>query len=136
MQDYFDVKFDRQQLMNLSNLGLAYVGDAVYELLVRVKLCSGISDAGRLHTAALQYVAAPKQAAFAEKLLPLLTPEERDVFRRGRNTKVNGIPQKATPDEYHRATGLEALFGYLYLCGEKDRINELFDRMTDTEGEA
>ena len=128
--DYFHIKEDRQDLLQMSSLGLAYLGDAVYEVMVRSYLClHGKLTPGRLHHAALGYVSAPRQAAMSEKLLPLLTPEEADVFRRGRNASPHSHPRGATRREYQTATGLEALFGWLYLNGETSRLNQLFETM-------
>jgi len=111
----------------ISNLGLAHLGDAVYELLVRTWLCAqGKATAKGLHRAAIDHVSAPAQAAAATRMLPHLTEGEQAVYRRGRNTRINNLPQKASFDEYHAATGLETLFGHLYLQGETLRINELF----------
>lgn len=108
-------------------LVLAYIGDAVYELMTRVYLAESGKETNRgLHRAAVEIVSAPAQALAMERLMPMLTEEEAEVFRRGRNAHVNGIPPKATPGEYHAATGLEALFGFLYLRGERERLNQLF----------
>lgn len=76
---------------------------------------------------------APAQARLSEKLLPLLTPEELAYFRRGKNAHVHAVPKGATPQEYAKATGLEALFGALYLAGQTDRLNELFAAMMEGE---
>jgi len=103
------------------------LGDAVFELMVRSWLCiHGKCTSRGLHSAAITYVSAPAQAKAVKKLFDMFTEEERDVFRRGRNAHVNSVPQRASLDEYHAATGLEALFGYLYLKGKTDRLNELF----------
>ena len=118
---------DVKQVNRISMLGLAHVGDGVFELLVRSKLCNeGHSSVSELHRLTVRTVNAPAQARAAEKLLPLLTEEESDVYRRGRNAKVNSVPQHADVGQYHAATGLEALFGWLYLQGKAERINELF----------
>ena len=118
---------EEQEINAVSALGLAHVGDAVYELLVRSWLCGhGETTARRLHQDTVSYVAAPAQAAFVAKLLPLLTPAEEALYRRGRNVHPHGVPKHATPGEYARATGLECLFGALYLAGKTDRVNELF----------
>ena len=128
--DYFSPSTTEDQRRAMSNLGLAHLGDCVYELLVRTWLClHGGATNRQLHRATVEYVSASAQARAAEKLLPLRTEEEQDVFRRGRNARVGAIPRHATPGDYHAATGLECLFGYLYLKGEKDRINFLFDRI-------
>ena len=116
----------------ISMLGLAHVGDGVYELLVRTYLCScGHSAVQELHRLTVEYVKAPAQAAAAEKIFPLLTEEEQAVYKRGRNTKVNSVPHSADIGQYHAATALEALFGWLYLLGRTDRIGELFARITE-----
>ena len=113
-------------------LGLAYLGDGVYELMVRAYLClRGKATNKGLHRAALDYVAAPAQARRVQKILPLLTAEEQDVFRRGRNSHTAAIPKGASVAEYHTATALEALFGWLYLRGETDRLNQLFTLMME-----
>lgn len=132
--DYFHLSEDKQELLKMSNLGLAYLGDAVYEVMVRAWLClHGKLTPGRLHRAALSYVAAPRQAALAEQLLPLLTEEETQVYKRGRNASPHSHPRGATRREYQMATGLEALFGWLYLRGKTDRLNALFAAMMEGE---
>lgn len=127
MKDYFNLELSQGEIRAISNLGLAHIGDCVYELLVRSRLiCSGRSTSAGLHRETVKYVSAPAQAAAVEKILPSLTDEERDVYRRGRNTRVNSVPKNADIGQYHAATGLEALFGWLYLNGRHERINELF----------
>jgi ribonuclease-3 family protein len=116
-----------RELHAMSVLALAHVGDAVYELLVRTELCRrGRLTAGALHRETVLYVSATAQARAAERLLPRLTEEERDIYRRGRNTKVASVPRSAAAGEYHAATALEALFGWLFLRGEMRRVEELF----------
>lgn len=132
MADYFDLKVSGETLNTISNLGLAHLGDAVFELMVRSWLClHGKATAKGLHKAAVSYVAAPAQAKMVQVILPILTPEEKDVFRRGRNASPHSIPQNASREEYASATALEALFGWLWLRGEKDRLNELFALMME-----
>ena len=134
MTDYFDLHMPRDQLLGLSSLGLAHLGDGVFELMVRSWLClRGKLTPGALHRSALDYVAAPRQAALLEKLLPVLRPEETQVFKRGRNANPHSHPRGATRREYQVATGLEALFGWLYLRGETGRLNELFEMMMEGE---
>ena len=117
---------------NFSPLTLAFVGDGVYELLVRTWLCAHGRATGKgLHRATIELVCAPKQAALSEKILPLLTEEEQAVFRRGRNAHVHSIPQHASRAQYQQATALEALFGWLYLSGQRGRVNELFNVMME-----
>jgi len=111
----------------MSSLGLAHIGDAVYELLARVKVCAeGKTTHGGLHKATVALVAAPAQFAAAQRLLPQLTEAEREVYNRGRNAHVNKVPRGASHEEYHAATALESLFGWLYLRGERERVLELF----------
>ncbi len=130
MADYFNLSFEKEDIGKISNLGLAHLGDAVYELMVRSWLCiQGKCTSRGLHSAAITYVSAPAQAKAVRKLLDKFTEEERDVYRRGRNTHVNSVPHSASLEEYHAATGLEALFGYLYLKGRTDRLNELFNEI-------
>ena len=127
MQNYFHLSFSPEQLGSLTTLGLAHIGDAVYELLVRSWLCAhGLAKAGDLHRATVAHVAAPAQADFVQKILPLLSEQETACYKRGRNTHVHAIPKNASYAQYAMATGLEALFGSLYLAGQTDRINELF----------
>ncbi len=133
--DYFHISEDKQELLKMSNLGLAYLGDAVYELMVRSWLClHGKLTPGKLHKAALEYVAAPRQAAKMDLLLPILTEEETTIFKRGRNASPHSYPKGATRREYQIATGLETLFGWLYLQGQTDRLNELFELIMREEG--
>ena len=118
----------------ISNLGLAHIGDGVYELLCRARLCAaGETTVGRLHKDTIALVKAPTQARLSEKILPLLTQEELAYFRRGKNAHVHAVPKSATPQEYAKATGLEALFGALYLAGKTQRLNELFHAMMEGE---
>lgn len=106
---------------------LAYIGDAVLELRIREKLIqTGVTDTGRLSAEAQRLVCAPAQSECVEKLLPLLTEEEEYIFRLGRNHKTEQKPKHSTVAEYRRATGMEALFGWLYLGGNEKRISELF----------
>lgn len=129
LQDFFHVELNPTQLNTVSALGLAHVGDAVFEMLVRAWLCAGgkATNAG-LHRATVRYVSAPAQAERVDRLLPLLSEEELAYYRRGRNAHVHGIPQHATHEQYAKATGLETLFGALYLTGRTGRISELFSR--------
>ena len=132
MTDYFHMELAPDELRAISSIGLAHVGDAVYEVLVRSWLCAKGKATGKgLHRATVELVCAPKQAELAEKILPVLTEEEQAVFKRGRNANVHTIPQHASRAQYAQATALEALFGWLYLQGKKERINELFGRMME-----
>ena len=132
MTDYFHLDMERDALLSLSTLGLAHLGDGVYELMVRSWLMlHGKAKANDLHRATVQYVAAPAQAERFERIRPLLTQEESDVFRRGRNTDPHSVPKAASRAQYQTATGLEALFGWLYLQGRTERLNELFSAMME-----
>ncbi len=111
----------------VSALGLAHMGDAVYEILVRSMLVlDGNTTSGHLHKETTAYVCAPAQAEAIDRLLPHLTEEETGYYRRGRNAAVHNIPKNATHSQYSKATGLEALFGALYLLGRTERIRQLF----------
>ena len=125
--DYFCPEMSDADINRISMLGLAHIGDSVYEILVRTMLCEqGYKAVNDLHKLTVSYVKAPVQAEAAVKILDNLTNEEKAVFKRGRNAKVNSVPKSADITQYHAATGLEALFGWLYLHGRKERINELF----------
>jgi ribonuclease-3 family protein len=101
---------------------LAYVGDAVIELYLRGELLSlGITDTGRLSALAQKLVCAPMQSDLVEMLLPMLTEEEEAIYRLGRNYRTHGKPKHATPAQYSRATGMEAVFGYLHLTAQTER---------------
>lgn len=134
MTDYFHLNAEPELIRGISSLGLAHLGDGVFELMVRSWLClHGKATSKGLHRATVRYVAAPAQAKAVEKILPLLEEEEHDVFRRGRNTSPHSVPQNASRAEYQAATGLEALFGWLYLQGKTERLNELFSVMMEEE---
>lgn len=127
MCDYFSVQMKNDDIRTISSIGLAHLGDAVFELLVRTHLCVQGKETGKgLHRATIALVCAQRQARFADILLPALTEEELAVFKRGRNANVHSIPHSADRAEYQKATALEALFGWLYLNGRRERINELF----------
>ena len=132
--DLIKPNMDEKQVGAMSMLGLAHIGDAVYELLTRTRLCGlGVTKVSELHRMTVATVNAPAQAEAAQRILPKLTEEEAAIYRRGRNTKVNSVPQKADIAQYHAATGLEALFGWLYLLGRLDRIGELYAAGTGEE---
>ena len=132
MNDYFCLNASPDMIRGISNLGLAYLGDGVFELMVRSWLClHGKATSKGLHRAAVRYVAAPAQARMLERILPALSEEEADVFRRGRNVSPHSVPQNATRADYQAATGLESLFGWLWLQGRTERLNELFAQMME-----
>lgn len=130
--DYFALHAQRDQLLGLSSLGLAHLGDAVFELMVRSWLVlQGKATNRGLHKATVRYVAAPAQAEMAKKILPLLTEEEMAVYRRGRNSNPHSVAKAASREEYQAATAVEALFGWLWLNGERERLNALFETMME-----
>jgi len=134
VENYFRMNMDKRSIDAISNLGLAHIGDGVFELLCRSFLCaSGGKNVGNLHKNTVAMVTATAQAAYIEKLLPHLTEEEQGYYRRGKNSHVHAVPKGATPAQYAKATGLEALFGALYLAGRTERLNELFQIIIATE---
>ena len=127
MENYFEMNLPKARVDAISNLGLAHLGDGVFELLCLGYLCArGEKTVEQLHRDTIRLVKATHQAELAEKMLPLLTEEEMAYYRRGKNSHVHAVPKSATPQQYAKATGLEALFGALYLLGRRERINELF----------
>ena len=128
MTDFLIETLTPGQLSTVSELALAHVGDAVFELLTRTELiCAGSRQRVHdLHAQTVARVTAPAQAAFVEAILPNLSPEETAVYKRGRNAHSHPAPKSATPGQYARATGLEALFGWLWLTGQKARVSELY----------
>ena len=127
MENYFKMNLSEGEIKAISNLGLAHMGDCVFEILCRGYLCSkGGKNVGNLHRDTINMVKASSQAKFMDALLPHLTEEELAYYRRGKNSHVHAVPKSCTPAEYAKATGLEALFGALYLAGKTDRLNELF----------
>ena len=126
MTDYFTIQLPADEIRAISSIGLAHLGDGVYELLVRTWLCAHGKATGKgLHRATIE------QAELSEKILPLLTEEEHAVFKRGRNANVHSIPHHASRAQYQQATALEALLGWLYLNGQRERINKLFNIMME-----
>ena len=110
-----------------SPLTLAFLGDSVYEVMVRETLLREANRPAReLHQQAVAHVRAAYQADAAGRIADLLTEHEADILRRGRNASGISVPKHATPADYRKATGFECLFGYLYLCGQTERLRELF----------
>ncbi len=125
----------RQDVRTYSPLALAYIGDAVYDLIIRTVVVERANrPAAQLHRTAVHFVSAQAQAVIVQGLLPELTEEELAVYRRGRNSKPHTIPKNASPGDYLKATGFEALLGYLYLQGRMDRVLELVKRGIDLAG--
>lgn len=112
----------------ISGANLAYIGDAVIELLIRERLVRSGGKVGELNKAADGYVRAGYQSIVVDRLLPLLTESEAAAYRRGKNVHTNSLPKNATYLEYRKATGLEALFGYLYISGENERLRFLLEK--------
>ncbi|MBR4989828.1 MAG: ribonuclease III [Oscillospiraceae bacterium] len=134
MENYFKMNLSEGEIKAISNLGLAHMGDCVFEILCRAYLCAkGGKNVGNLHRDTINMVKASSQAKFMDALLPHLTEEELSFYRRGKNSHVHAVPKSCTPAEYAKATGLEALFGALYLAGRTDRINELFRLVMEGE---
>ena len=132
MENLFQMNLTMGQVNEITNLGLAHVGDGVYDLLCRTYLCAGGDKTVlKLHKDTVSMVKASAQAKFADKLKPMLTEEEMGFFRRGKNAHTHAAPKAATRQEYAKATGLETLFGALYLMGRTQRLSELFHKMLE-----
>lgn len=117
-----------KQARELNPLVLAYIGDSVQMLYVRTRTALETGcKAGVLHKAVSQEVKAHSQAVAAERILPLLTADEEGVYRRAKNSHTNNIAKNATSTDYRKASGFEALIGYLYLSGQRERLKELVD---------
>ena len=135
MENRFQMNFTKAQVDAISNLGLAHVGDGVYELLVRSYLClKGNQTVKTLHKDAVSLVKASSQAKFAEMILPILTEEEFAYYRRGKNAHTHAAPKAASAKEYAMATGLETFFGALYLYGRTERLSELLEKGMESYG--
>ena len=134
MENLFQMNFTREQVNGISNLGLAHIGDGAYELMCRAYLCAqGNQTVLKLHKDTVALVKASTQAKFADKIKPYLTEQEQDYYRRGKNAHTHAAPKAASRLEYAKATGLECLFGALYLLGQTQRLNELFEIMMNEE---
>ena len=128
--NFLSPSFSPAHVAGMGCLALAYVGDAVYEAMVRTYLCEqGLTTHTRLHKAAVSHVRAQAQASAAQDLQPYLTEEEQAVLLRGRNTQVASLPKTASRSQYQWATALEVLWGHLYLSGQRQRLCELFARI-------
>lgn len=115
-------------------LVLAYVGDSVYDTFIRTILVSnGSIQVNKLHKRSIKFVSAKAQAEITEQLYNILTEDEQDIVRRGRNTKSNSVPKNADMNDYRYATGFEALIGYLYLIGNTKRLMEIFGIISKME---
>jgi ribonuclease-3 family protein len=125
--NYFNFEeISKEDAMILNPQVLAFVGDAVYTMYIRnMIVLNNKGKSGELHKITAKYVKAKTQSEAIEKLLPSLTQDEQDVFKRGRNYKTQSTAKNSSVQEYHRATGFEAVLGYLYLSGQQERLNEL-----------
>ncbi|MBQ8742123.1 MAG: Mini-ribonuclease 3 [Clostridia bacterium] len=118
---------DKTPIGEISSCELAYLGDAACEILTRQRLVeNGIHGVGQLNKEALGFVTAVAQSEAIERILPLLTEKETEIYKRGRNQHGASIPKSASAGQYRRATGFEALLGYLWLVGDHDRLKYLF----------
>ena len=134
MENFFEMNMTKAQVDAISNLGLAHMGDCVYEILCRAYLCSrGGKKVSKLHQETIRMVKATAQAKFADQMMSLLDEEELAYYRRGKNSHVHAVPKSATPAEYAKATGVETLFGALFLLGRKDRANEIFNTVMEAD---
>lgn len=124
MERFLEMDCDPRQM---SPLTLAFIGDGVFELFVRERLvCLANCPVNTLHKNAVAQVCCGAQAKAAQRLIPLFTEEEEAIYRRGRNAKVSHVPKNSSPADYHAATALECLFGYLYLKGELNRLRQFY----------
>ncbi|MET3617686.1 ribonuclease-3 family protein [Peptoniphilus olsenii] len=130
--NYLEIKdFTKSDILELSPLALAYIGDACFEMLVRSYILDAKKNPNKLHKESVKFVRAKSQRALFEKVEPILNEDEIRVFKRGRNAKSHTVPKNADPIDYRYATGMEALFGYLYLFKEYDRIRKIFKEMIE-----
>lgn len=127
---FLEVKnYKESEVRELSPLALAYIGDACFEILVRSEILDVRKNPNKLHRESIRFVRAKSQRELIEKVEDKLTEEEMKIFKRGRNAKSHTVPKNADPIDYRMATGLEALFGYLYLLKRYNRIREIFEEM-------
>lgn len=132
-----DILHDKNvDVSSLSPLTLAFIGDTVFDLLTRCELvCEANRPVNALHNMASKRVCAAAQADSIKKIMPLLTEEETAVFKRGRNAHVGSKAKNASSSDYHYATGLESLFGWLWLKNETGRIKYLYSEISENSGE-
>jgi ribonuclease III family protein len=127
--DLLNRTFSIDEARQLSPLVLAFVGDAVFEVAVRAYIvsCNTELSAHKLHVKAISYVKAHAQSEIMKKIEGILSEEELNIFKRGRNTKSATVPKNADVQEYRAATGFEALVGYIYLTGQRERLNQILE---------
>lgn len=118
----------QKEILELNPLVLAFVGDSVQQLMVRTKLsCTSTAKAGELHKLQSAQIKASAQAKYMDDIMSVLSEDEIAVFKRARNTHMNTMAKHASVADYKKASGFEAVIGYLYLLGENERLEELFD---------
>ncbi|MFR6449159.1 MAG: Mini-ribonuclease 3 [Peptoniphilus grossensis] len=128
--NFLEVKnYSEGEVRELSPLALAYIGDACFEILVRSEILDVRKNPNKLHRESIRFVRAKSQRELFEKIEENLTEEEIKIFKRGRNAKSHTVPKNADPIDYRIATGVEAIFGYLYLLKRYNRIREIFKEM-------
>ena len=127
MEEFLEINRTKQEVDLMSPLTWAYIGDAVYELFIRNKLINETNlKPHKLHIEAIKYVKAKSQAEKLNEIYEMLTDEEKDIVRRGRNTQNHHLPKNSNVQEYMYATAFEALIGYLYLTKQNSRLREIF----------
>ena len=130
--ELFERKKDIQEAKMLSPLVWAYVGDSVFELYVRTHLVNtSNAKPHKLHLETIQFVKAEAQARILDKIWNVLTEEEQEIFKRGRNTENHHLPKNGNVADYSKATGFEALIGYLYLTMQDERLEEILKMCID-----
>lgn len=130
MYNYFNQHVPQNTLNEMSILVFAHIGDSVYEIMARSYIAlKGSKLIKKIHSQTVELVCAEFQSKASKEIIPLLNSDENSVFVRGRNAKPKTIPKNVSHADYSAATGLEALFGWLYLCGRTERLNELFEKI-------
>ena len=125
---------NKGKINSMSPLTWAYIGDAIYELYIREHLIETTNlKPNRLHREAIKFVKASEQANALKQIQDMLTDEEKEIVRRGRNTQNHHLPKNANLDDYTHATAFEALIGYLYLCKNETRLNKILQKVIETK---
>lgn len=133
MEELIERKKNIEEVKLMPPLVWAYIGDAVYELYIRTNLVNNTKlNPHKLHVEAIKYVKAQAQAKILETITEILTEEEKDIVRRGRNAQNHHLPKNANLDEYSHATAFEALIGYLYLTKQDERLREILEKTFGT----
>ncbi len=134
MKDSILEQIEDREAAQKNPIVLAYLGDTVYDLYVRTALVKQFGlHVNELNAKAAAIVNARAQALASDRLAALLTPQETEIFRRGRNAKVGSVPKNMSVADYHKATGLEALMGYLFLTGQHERLEQLMRSVLEQE---